>query len=223
MDDQLPDDEGIVLEAPREQGRPALPWPAPGPEWSLTTLGQPPEAEPYCFLLSDALAEMLVHGREEQDHEVGGFLLGDWVADTHRQGAVAREIAPALLTESSRVHVTFTHETWTDINARLELYPAGTRIVGWYHTHPGFGPFYSAHDRFIHEHFFADARHLGIVLDPCQQLLSVYGWSAGTVVRAQGLFLCEPASGATSATEVAYVADSPAPRDNWLRRLWHAH
>jgi len=42
---------------------------------------------------------------------------------------------------------------------KVEQDPAGSQIVGWYHTHPAFGLFLSEYDLFIHRNFFADPAH----------------------------------------------------------------
>src|SRR5712675_1002427 len=36
-------------------------------------------------------------------------------------------------------HVTFTQETWNHIHQSLERNYPKLQIVGWYHSHPGFG------------------------------------------------------------------------------------
>lgn len=203
---------------------PASPvWPPDDCHLFITTLGSPSNSDHHCFLMADALREMVVHGQEESDHEVGGVLLGAFVAHGRHRGTWVQEIMPAFCTDASLVHVTFTHETWNDIHRRLAEYPETPRIVGWYHTHPGFGPFYSAYDRFIHEHFFADPGHIGLVLDPRNRTLSLYGWSAGQLQRARGLYLCQPASeGAMHpdpACGVTYIADASAKVPTWLNRL----
>lgn len=204
-------------------GAEVRPWPADDPHLAIQSLGTPGSAPPYCFIMADALEEMLVHGREEADHEVGGFLLGEFVASTTAKGALVREIAPALQTDASLVHVTFTHDTWADINARLDDHPDHPRIVGWYHTHPGFGPFYSAYDRFLHENFFNNPLHVGVVMDPRQGALSLYGWQDGSLVRANGLYVCvslEPNGQLpSSVTGLAYIQDEVHTARGWISRL----
>ena len=56
----------------------------------------------------------------------------------------------ALYAEEKGTELTFTQETWDYIHKELESKHKGKKIVGWYHTHPGFGIFLSDRDLFIH-------------------------------------------------------------------------
>ena len=38
-------------------------------------------------------------------------------------------------------------------------------VLGWYHTHPGWGLFLSAHDQFIHGNFYGGPHHVALVID----------------------------------------------------------
>jgi proteasome lid subunit RPN8/RPN11 len=74
--------------------------------------------------------------------------------------------------------VTYTPESWRYVNDRLaQLYPDDTAvIVGWYHTHPGFGIFLSGMDRFIHHNFFTQIWHVALVLDPLARRSGFFSW-----------------------------------------------
>ncbi|MBU0609228.1 MAG: Mov34/MPN/PAD-1 family protein [Armatimonadetes bacterium] len=142
---------------------------------------------------ADALFDMIGHGSDQTDREVGGVLLGDF-AQTPR-GPLTRvtDIIIADSNEASLTHVTFTHDAWERIHADLDQRGDSLRIVGWYHTHPGFGPFLSAHDRFIQEHFFAHPRHAALVLDPVQDLVAVFAWRDGVIERLPGCLVYDDA------------------------------
>ena len=62
--------------------------------------------------------------------------------------------------------VTFTSETWDYIHEELPAKHPDRIIVGWYHTHPGFGIFLSNMDAFIHENFFSFPWQPAYVFDP---------------------------------------------------------
>lgn len=142
-----------------------------------------PTARISCHIGLDVLEDILGHGRTEPHREVGGILLGTLGADGRGPTAWVEDMVPARLAAASATHVTFTHETWVQIHHDIESRDDHLQIVGWYHTHPGFGPFYSAQDHFIHRNFFTDKRHIGIVLDPIRVSLSVFGWVEGDVRR----------------------------------------
>lgn len=113
------------------------------------------------------------------DREVGGVLLG-------RKGAVTNfprvdSALEALRAEEERATLTFTQETWSAIHARLEEIAAANNgeeleIVGWYHSHPGFGIFLSDHDLFIQRNFFSDPMQVALVVDPLGDREGVFIW-----------------------------------------------
>ena len=63
-------------------------------------------------------------------------------------------------------HVTFTQDTWEHIYQIKDRDYPDARIVGWYHSHPGFGVFLSDHDTFIHKNFFSAAAAGGVGVRP---------------------------------------------------------
>ena len=96
------------------------------------------------------------------DVEVGGFLLGN-ITDSEVRVLAAQ---PAETAESGQTQLTFTHEAWDEVLGKLDATFAGMEIVGWYHSHPGFGCFLSEYDIFIQENFFASAGQHALVIDP---------------------------------------------------------
>jgi hypothetical protein len=77
-----------------------------------------------------------------------------------------RAVIRALAAREARAHITFTHETWTQIHATLDSAYPDFQIIGWYHTHPGFGVEFSAMDRFIQENFFSGRAQIAYLTDP---------------------------------------------------------
>lgn len=156
--------------------------------------------------------------------EVGGVLIGH-LPIKKRGSTLVTDLIPALDTDASRTHVTFTHDTWQKIHESLDAREDDAHIVGWYHTHPGFGPFYSAQDTFIHEQFFAHPAHLGLVVDPQQGSVTAYGWLKGRLQRLKGLGIMateegqpREGEGDSQALSLKYVGDTE-PESLW-RRLW---
>lgn len=119
------------------------------------------------------------HVFAHDDHEVGGVLVGRLAEDD--LPIVTGSIA-AFEADGSRTSVTFTHDAWATIHAELESAFSGQEIVGWYHSHPGFGIFLSRYDIFIHDNFFSDRRQIAYVVDPHAGTEGVFGWKAGEVV-----------------------------------------
>jgi proteasome lid subunit RPN8/RPN11 len=119
------------------------------------------------------------HVFAHDDHEVGGVLVG-WLGDGTLP-VVTGSIA-ALEADGQRASVTFTHDAWATIHATMEREFRGQQIVGWYHSHPGFGIFLSTYDRFIHDNFFSEQRQVAYVVDPQAGTEGVFGWRADELV-----------------------------------------
>jgi proteasome lid subunit RPN8/RPN11 len=115
--------------------------------------------------------------------ERGGLLIGRFHAPdpsvaepvptlVHVRGAVAGAGA-----ESTLVSLRLPASTWEAARARLE---AGERVVGWFHSHPGFGAFFSDTDRATQAAFFRAPGCLGWVIDPVR---GEQAWFAGAQAR----------------------------------------
>ncbi len=113
-----------------------------------------------------AYAEIVAHAKDSLEAEICGVLIGSPCQDEEGDFVhVAAVIQGAHAAEGSR-HVTFTQETWNGIHAAMERDHPRLQIVGWYHSHPGFGVEFSEMDLFIQKNFFAGAMQIGLVIDP---------------------------------------------------------
>ncbi len=72
--------------------------------------------------------------------------------------------------------MTFTQDTWAHIYQTKDAKYPDHRIVGWYHSHPGFGVFLSDHDTFIHKNFFSSPLQVAWVYDPHSDEEGCFGW-----------------------------------------------
>jgi proteasome lid subunit RPN8/RPN11 len=115
--------------------------------------------------------------------EICGVLIGT-VKDgvTRVEACIAGENA-----QQGGAHVTFTQETWQHIYRIKDAQFADSSIVGWYHSHPGFGIFLSDYDLFIHRNFFTAPHQIAWVFDPHSEAEGCFGWvspeSLGRVSR----------------------------------------
>jgi proteasome lid subunit RPN8/RPN11 len=119
------------------------------------------------------------HARSHMKTEVCGVLIGET-----RNGVVeVQAMIEALNAEQAGTHVTFTQDAWETIyKVKDERYPE-ERIVGWYHSHPGFGVFLSEHDTFIHRNFFSSPDQVAWVYDPHTDEEGCFGWVDGDIHR----------------------------------------
>jgi proteasome lid subunit RPN8/RPN11 len=119
------------------------------------------------------------HARSSPQAEVCGVLIG------HESSDLVRIVAciEGQNTAQGDAHVTFTQETWAHIfTVKDKQYP-GHRIVGWYHSHPGFGIFLSGPDMFLHSSYFSGAGQVAWVYDPRSDEEGCFGWRNGNVTR----------------------------------------
>lgn len=129
----------------------------------------------------DAFKKARQHARQHCQYEVGGICMG-WLGRQQTSGRLVVEITdtfPALETVNRGASVTFTPDTWSHANRVIDRDYAnsGESMVGWYHTHPGFGIYLSSLDLFIHRNFFTQSWHIALVIDPIAQTYGFFGWS----------------------------------------------
>jgi len=136
-------------------------------------------AEPKVNIDSEVTRRIRQHARAHFKTEVCGVLIGE---STNTEIEIRASIE-ALTATQAGTHVTFTQDAWEEIyKVKDEHYP-DARIVGWYHSHPGFGIFLSEHDLFIQENFFSSPGQVAWVYDPHSDEEGCFGWVAGRVAR----------------------------------------
>jgi len=120
-----------------------------------------------------AYAELIVHAKESLDAEVCGVLVGHVCEDDEGRFVHVEAVIRGTAAAQGSTHVTFTQATWDAIHTRLEREFPKSRIVGWYHTHPGFGVEFSEMDLFIQRNFFSGAEQIALVTDPLSGAVAI--------------------------------------------------
>jgi proteasome lid subunit RPN8/RPN11 len=120
------------------------------------------------------------HALSSPSREVAGVLLGP-PPEKQPDGRYVVHVMDTIIakyTVMQGASVTYTPESWRYMNDKLqERYPDETAVmVGWYHTHPGFGIFLSGMDQFIHQNFFTQIWHVALVLDPHAKKSGFFCW-----------------------------------------------
>jgi proteasome lid subunit RPN8/RPN11 len=99
--------------------------------------------------------------------ECGGLLLGEVFADgddpARSRAVLVTQAVAAEEFASTGISLRMSSDVWE--RARTRLGPLEL-VVGWYHSHPGLGAFFSATDRRTQRAFFAHAYSIGWVVDP---------------------------------------------------------
>lgn len=123
--------------------------------------------------------------------EVCGVLIG-----SEQEGitTVEASIAGANAVEGG-THVTFTQDTWEHIYRIKDREYPDHRIVGWYHSHPGFGVFLSEHDTFIHQNFFSSPQQVAWVYDPHSEEEGCFAWMGTRLERLSQFSLMDEKGG----------------------------
>jgi proteasome lid subunit RPN8/RPN11 len=130
----------------------------PGPRGALVPL--------RVALSRRAYADVTAHARESLDQEVCGVFAGAFCEDDEGTFVEVEAALRGVSARQGRGHVTFTQETWNAVHGALERDHPGLLIVGWYHTHPGFGVEFSEMDVFIQRNFFPGPSQVALVMDP---------------------------------------------------------
>lgn len=137
--------------------------------------------EAAAVVIQESVLEgILEYSSQDLTRERGGFLLGGVYGEAP-QYVVIRHFQPAFEAESGSASLKFTHDTWSSLHKQLEVTFPGEAILGWQHTHPGFGIFLSAYDMFIHRNFFSQPWQVALVVDPKRQELGFFHWRNGEV------------------------------------------
>lgn len=147
--------------------------------------------QPAVILGGEVLRQIRQHARTSLSAEICGVLIGqDRPGRIEIQACIAGANA-----EEAGAHVTFTQDTWEHIyQVKDKQYP-DARIVGWYHSHPGFGIFLSEHDTFIHRNFFASPGQVAWVYDPQSDEEGCFGWVDGQIERLSQVLISDRRGG----------------------------
>src|SRR5262249_25492218 len=101
---------------------------------------------------------------------------GVLIGSTEHERMIGEACIQGINAAQGGAHVTFTQDTWEHIYKIKDKDYPGQKIVGWYHSHPGFGVFLSEHDLFIHQQFFFNTQQVAWVYDPHTDEEGCFGW-----------------------------------------------
>jgi proteasome lid subunit RPN8/RPN11 len=167
------------------------------------------------------------HGRTDTSVEICGVLVGNICHDRISPYLLIEAHIPGDKAASKETQVTFTAETWDTIQKAMEADHPDKKVVGWYHTHPGFGIFLSGMDLFIQDNFFNLPWQVAWVYDPVAETDGVFVWRAGKSEKAE--YLIEENLGEWGTDFRAKLRDEKAPAKTdfkpefqWNPRDWRA-
>ncbi len=123
------------------------------------------------FMTQRAYEDVCMQAVSDLRNEVGGWLVGKHRQDkiSGRRFVVIETVLPAENTRFGSAFLTFTQASMIALNSTLERHFPEKILVGWFHTHPRMGVFFSEWDRWLHMNFFPEPWHVGLVIEPITQ------------------------------------------------------
>lgn len=142
------------------------------------------------FILRETLQRLKSYAASDLGYELGGVLVGHAGKSSHRRFIEIVDFIPATSGVSRRASFEFTNEAQQKIHETKEAYFKDLQILGWFHTHPGYGIFLSSADQFIDENYFTESFHVAVVLDPTRPDIEagVFVWDEHARIRVPFFF-----------------------------------
>ena len=156
---------------------------------------------------SEVARQVRQHSRSSMKAEVCGVLIGKEEGTT----TIVEACIAGVNAAQGGAHVTFTQDTWEHIYQIKDSKYPNDRIVGWYHSHPGFGVFLSDHDLFIHQNFFSSPQQIAWVYDPHTDEEGCFGWHEGKITKLENVAFTFGQSCDDSTTMLADPDEETAP------------
>ncbi|MBL7062493.1 MAG: Mov34/MPN/PAD-1 family protein [Dehalococcoidia bacterium] len=163
-----------------------------GGKASLKVWGSPEDSKVVIYIDKQAYDDINRHGAANPEREIVGILLGNFSEDGSGKyrvdvvGIVKSESAPGNKTQAQ-----FTHEVWLQLVESAKRDYPNQKVVGWYHTHPGFGAFMSDDDVNSHRLAFSNPWHVAAVCDPIKNELCFFGWDDSEIKAIKGFYTYE--------------------------------
>ncbi len=151
-------------------------------DWARRELGHtvgPRESRFQVVFRQSVLDEIHLHGQSAPSIEVCGVLVGTGYRDARGPYLLIEHCIRGNGATSQSTNVTFTADTWQHIQDMMDRKHPTQKILGWYHTHPGFGIFLSEMDVFICDNFFNLPWQIAFVYDPQSGEEGNFVWRGG--------------------------------------------
>ncbi len=189
--------------------------------------GELAEHDLPAFVPERVLAEATELARRAGAKETGGILVGRLHRDPSLPEVFVEVTAQIHAREAvaDLTSLSFTAETWTAVQAALDLRRRDELMLGWWHSHPVrewckecapekqrvcrmASDFFSAHDRALHRAVFPRAYSVALVVNDLpagEATFSVFGWRQGQLVS-RGFHRLHAEPGANAVAPAARTA-----------------
>lgn len=135
-----------------------------------------------------ALTAVSTHSLSNTQSELGGVLLGHAYQHNGTLFVEVEAALPARSDDHGPVHFTFNANGWAQLHKDRTAHYPNLQIVGWFHTHPNLGVFYSSDDVVVHSAAFTQPWHVGLVVDPVRREAAYFGWQGDTLAPIAGFY-----------------------------------
>jgi proteasome lid subunit RPN8/RPN11 len=139
--------------------------------------GIPDDSHVKIVIKYSAYESFMKHSLSKNHSEVGGLLIGEVYKDENHYYVQIDESEPDYNGIGEPASYVFTNESWMNLVKCIENKYPSKRIVGWYHSHPGYSAFFSPTDVKSHQTYFNQPWMIGLVIDP---------------IKNEGIFYCTP-------------------------------
>ncbi|MCR4593440.1 MAG: metal-dependent protease of the PAD1/JAB1 superfamily, partial [Clostridiales bacterium] len=156
---------------------------------NILLIGEVENDDLKVYIKQDVYKALEKYALEDTEHERGTIILGEYCEELGKKHVVISNYIEAKYTDASASTLTFTHETWEYVHKVHDSDYPDTKIVGWQHTHPGYGIFLSNYDMFIQENFFNLPFQVAYVIDPKQGIRGFFQWKNGKVEKLKGFYI----------------------------------
>ena len=163
-----------------------------GGKASLKVWGSPEDSKIVIYIDKQAYDAIHRHGAANPKREVVGIILGN--ASENSTGTYRVDIIGIVKSDSApgnQTQAQFTHEVWLQLVESAKRDYPNQKVVGWYHTHPGFGAFMSDDDVNSHRLAFSHPWHVAAVCDPIKNELCFFGWDGSEIKAIKGFYTYE--------------------------------
>ncbi len=140
-----------------------------------------PEGRPDLRIDVEVHRDIEAFAAENRNKECAGLLLGS--VEFEGKTRIIHITAAAMAEDAvgTRASVNISLAAWESILRVRDLDYPELRVLGWFHTHAGWGVFMSDSDVFIHRHFFGHRNMVAYVLDPTTGRDGFFYWHDGRI------------------------------------------
>lgn len=142
------------------------------------------------FIPRRVLQTIVDYSASDLAHEVGGFLIGDLYVHRGVQYIEIEGYIEAEHAVQSAASLRFTHDTFASRTRKMVREFPDRKVVGWHHTHPGYGVFLSTTDTYTHKTHFNLPWLVALVVDPKAGTLGFFQWQ-GTILKPCGFYFVD--------------------------------